>query len=478
MTTDQVHLGVDLGTSALKVVAVGRDGAVRATARCDYPTARPEPLAAEQDTQDWWSALARALAEVAAAVPARDWAGIGLSAMLPTLVALDSTGTPVGPAITWEDGRAEPEAARLRDAIGGDRLYQLTGQRVDGRYLAPMHERLTRLGRGGVVAAAAKDVLFDRLTGRLLTDPSTAAGTAVFDLDRRVWDPELIVTADVPGLPVVAPSSTVAPLSPQWRSALNITDDVPVVLGAADSVLGAFGMGARTHGDVAVIAGTSAVVLGISDHAVRDPHSRYLITPLAGSGWGLEMDVLAVGSAFDGIARLLRLSGPAALLEAAATVPPGHTPVFLPYLTPGEQGALWDPRLTGTLHGLDLSMGPGHVGRALLTGVVVELRRAISIAETATGRRGPVLLGGGAATNPLLWQELADATGREVLVDRSCRDHSAVGAAMFAAQTLGLPISHAPQLHRVVPRHHRAQWWARAADRHDALRIALGGIEP
>ncbi|WP_276824757.1 hypothetical protein, partial [Mycolicibacterium mageritense] len=76
------------------------------------------------------------------------------------------------------------------------------------------------------------------------------------------------------------------------------------------------------------------------------------------------------------------------------------------------------------------------------------------------------------------WQELADATGREVLVDRSCRDHSAVGAAMFAAQTLGLPISHAPQLHRVVPRHHRAQWWARAADRHDALRIALGGIEP
>ncbi|MDH6197174.1 xylulokinase [Mycobacterium frederiksbergense] len=476
MTVEKVHLGIDLGTSSLKVVAVGPDGAVCASARCEYPTDRPEPLAAEQDPQDWWNALTATLAEVAAAVPPAAWSGIGLSAMLPTLVALDAAGAPTGPAITWEDGRAEPEAGWLRDAIGDDQLYQLTGQRVDGRYLAPMHRRLDRLGHGGVLAAAAKDVLFAQLTGELLTDPSTAAGTGVFDLDRHTWDPDLIVAADVPGLPPVAPSTTVAPLAAPWTSVLGITGEVPVVLGAADSVLGAFGIGARTHGDVAVIAGTSAVVLGISDHAVRDPHSRYLITPLTGTGWGLEMDVLAVGSAFGGIAGLLGLSGPAELLDAAATVPLGRTPVFLPYLTPGEQGALWDPELTGTLHGLDLSMGAGHVGRALLTGVVVELRRAVAIAEAATGRRGPVLLGGGAATSPLLWQDLADATGREVLVDRADRDHSAIGAAVFAAETLGHRITHAPQLHRVTPRPGQADWWARAADRHDALRIALGGI--
>ncbi|MGA5536360.1 xylulokinase [Mycolicibacterium nivoides] len=475
--SDQVHVGVDLGTSSLKVVAVGPDGTVRATARRNYPTGRPEPLAAEQDPRHWWNALAATLAEVAAAVPAGRWAGIGLSAMLPTLVALDAAGSPTAPAITWEDGRAESEAGWLRDAIGDDRLYQLTGQRVDGRYLAPMHRRLERLGRGGVVAAAAKDVLFAQLTGELLTDPSTAAGTGVFDLDRHAWDPELIVAAEVPGLPPVVPSGTAAPLSPRWNSALGITSDVPVVLGAADSVLGAFGIGARAHGDVAVIAGTSAVVLGISDRAVRDPQSRYLITPLAGAGWGLEMDILAVGSAFGGIARLLGLSGPSELLDAAATVPLRHTPVFLPYLTPGEQGALWDPELTGTLHGLNLSTGPGHVGRALLSGVVVELRRAVAIAEAATGRRGPVLLGGGAATSRVLWRDLADATGREVQVDLASHDHSAIGAAMFAAETLGNPITHTPQLHRVTPRTGQADWWARAADRHDALRLALRGFD-
>ncbi|MUL80641.1 MULTISPECIES: FGGY-family carbohydrate kinase [unclassified Mycolicibacterium] len=477
MTADNVHIGVDLGTSSLKVVAIGPDGAVCAAARRDYPTRRPEPLAAEQDPQDWWNALAATLSEVAAAVDPVRWSGIGLSAMLPTLVALDAAGFPTGPAITWEDGRAEAEAISLRQMLGDERMYQITGQRVDARYLAPMHMRLQRLGRGGVVVAAAKDVLFAQLTGELLTDPSTAAGTGVFNLDELYWDTELVAASGIPGLPPVAPAATSAPLLPHWRSALGLTTDVPVVLGAADSVLGAVGIGAHAHGDVAVIAGTSAVVLGISDTAVLDRESRYLITPLAGPGWGLEMDVLAVGSAFREIARLLGLPGPAELLAAAATVPPGQAPIFLPYLTPGEQGALWNPDLTGTLHGLDMSMGAGHVGRALLTGVVVELRRAIAIAEAATGRRGPVLLGGGAAISPLLWQDLADATGREVLVDRASRDHSAVGAALFAADSLCREISHMPNLHRVEPKAELADWWAQMTARHDALRHAIEGID-
>ncbi len=478
MTVDRAYLGVDLGTSALKVVAVGPDGAVHATARRGYPTHHPEPLAAEQNPQDWWDALEAALGEVAEAVAPSRWAGIGLSAMLPTLVALDGAGHPTGPAVTWEDGRAEPDAARLRDALGDDHLYQVTGQRVDGRYLIPMHRRLERLGRGGVLAAAAKDVLFARLTGELLTDPSTAAGTGVFNLDDGAWDAEMVAVSAVPGLPAVAPASTSAPLSSDWRSAFGLSGTVPVVLGAADSVLGALGIGADRHGDVAVIAGTSAVVMGICDTAVRDPQHRYLVTPLAGPGWGLEMDILAVGAAFGGIARLVGLPGPTELLTAAADVPHHCAPTFLPYLTPGEQGALWDPDLTGTLHGLDLSMHAGHVGRALLTGVVVELRRAVAIAEAATERRGPVLLGGGAAAHPLLWQDLADATGREVLVDRVSRDHSAIGAALFAANSLGHEIVHRPQFHRMTPRGAQADWWAATADRHDALRVALGKVGP
>lgn len=473
--TEPVVIGVDLGTSAVKIVALGRDGVVVASARCGYPTNRPEPEAAEQDPQHWWEALRAAGDTIAAAVSPRRWHAIGLSAMLPTLVELDADGEPVGPAITWEDGRAERQADGLRATFGDDMLYRITGQRVDGRYLAPMHARLHQLGRAGVTVAGAKDVLFHRLTGHLLTDPSTAAGSAVYDIEQGRWSAELAAASGIFGLPEVAASATALPLAQGWVQRWGVPGDLPVVLGAADSVLGALGVGAVAHGDVGVIAGTSAIVLGIAEQPTHDPARRYLVTPLAGAGWGLEMDLLAMGSAFDAVAALFGLGGPADLLDAAAAVPVDQAPLFLPYLSPGEQGALWDPSLTGTLQGLRLGMGVGHIGRALLTGIVVELRRCIDVLAATTGRSGPVRLGGGSAVSPLMWQDIADATGRQVWVDPAVTDHSAIGAALFAADAIGAPIvrDQAPQI--VEPRADRYAWWTDCLARHDEARLGQGG---
>ncbi|MBJ7400442.1 FGGY family carbohydrate kinase [Mycolicibacterium sp.] len=469
-----VVLGLDLGTSAVKVLAVGYDGEVVASARCGYPTSRPEPAAAEQDPQEWWRATQTALHEIARTVAPQRWTGMGLTAMLPTLVELDEAGAAMCPAITWEDARAEPQADALLARFGPAELYRITGQRFDGRYLAPMHARVAALGNGGATVAGAKDALFAQLTGELLTDPSTAAGSAVFDIDQGVWNAELVAAAGIPALPEVAPAATALPMASQWRDKWGLGVDFPVVLGAADSVLGAVGVGAQSHGEVALIAGTSAIVLGISADPVRDPDQRYLVTPLTGDGWGLEMDLLAMGSAFDGIARLLGLSGPIALLDAAAAVPVEQVLVFLPYLTPGEQGALWDPTLTGVLHGLRLDTTAGHIGRALLTGVVVEMRRCVDVLASTTRRSGPILLGGGSAVSPLMWQDLADATGREVRVDERIRDHSALGAALFAASSLGFSITRAVDKRVVAPRPDRYDWWTDAAARHDELRLAQG----
>ncbi len=467
-----VVLGVDLGTSAIKAVALDEDGAVLSGARRAYPTARPEPGAAQQDPQDWFAAFEAALTDLARAVPPESWSAMGLSAMLPTLVEADEQGRPLRPAITWEDARAEPEAEALIAAVGADTLYRVTGQRVDGRYLAAMHARLARLGLAGSVVCGAKDALFAYLTGELLTDPSTAAGTGVYDLDGEGWDPELVAAARIPGLPTLASCSAIRPMRTVLCDRLGLPAGFPVVLGAADSVLGARGVGAVHHGDVAVIAGTSAIVLGISDTPIRDRERRYLVTPLTGVGWGLEMDLLAVGSAFEGVARLLGLAGPEALLEAAAEVRPDDAPTFLPYLAPGEQGALWDPDLTGALHGLSLGMTAGHIGRALLTGVVIELRRCIEILADTTGRRGPVLLGGGAASR-LMWQDIADATGRDVWADPHSGDHSAVGAALLAADAVGRPLHRRSDVETVAPREDRYSWWAERLARHDALRQRL-----
>lgn len=145
MTRD-VWVGLDLGTSGLKGVAVGPDGRVLARAASRYPTHRPEPGAAEQDPADWMSAVELVVAQLRGEVEAARWAGIGLSAMLPTLVLADVEGAAVGRAITWEDARAEPQGDVLRERIGAATLYRRTGQWVDGRYLVPMHQRLHDLG--------------------------------------------------------------------------------------------------------------------------------------------------------------------------------------------------------------------------------------------------------------------------------------------------------------------------------------------
>ena len=138
---DRLSIGVDLGTSSLKAVAVTAEGEVVARASHGYPTTRDEPGSAEQNPADWLSACDLALGELGEQVDPARWGTIGLSGMLPTLVSLDDGLSVVGPALTWEDGRAEPEAERMLESLGSATVYESTGQRLDGRYLLPMHAR-------------------------------------------------------------------------------------------------------------------------------------------------------------------------------------------------------------------------------------------------------------------------------------------------------------------------------------------------
>lgn len=167
-------------------------GDVVATAASPYTTSRPQRGAAEQEPEDWCAATRQAMgALVASAGQPIAIAGIGLAGMIPTLVVADGAGKPVGPAITWEDGRAEAEGAALRDAVGAEALYAATGQRVDGRYLLPMYMRLARADADrvaeGLALLGAKDFLFEWLTGVRATDPSTATGYGCYDLRAGRW---------------------------------------------------------------------------------------------------------------------------------------------------------------------------------------------------------------------------------------------------------------------------------------------------
>jgi xylulokinase len=462
---------------------VAASGEVLARARAGYPTSRPAPGAAEQEPADWLAAVVTVTAQLAREVDASRWRGIGLSAMLPTLVLADASGVPLGPAITWEDGRAEEFGTLLRDGFGADDLYRRTGQWVDGRYLVPMVQRLLAVDPVLTAAArhllGAKDYLFHALTGEYLTDPSTATGAGCYDLRSGTW---IGAIADgMPTLPDIAPSQAWRPLRPELAAATGLAAGTPVCVGGADSVLGALGLGIAEAGQVAYIAGTSNVILALSETAVADPDHRYLVTPMPVlGGWGLEMDLLATGSAHGWLARLVACGDQEALAGLAAAVDPEDAPVFLPYLLPGEQGARWDPDLAGAVVGLHLGHGAGHLARGLQTGIVAESRHCLALLAEASGISGEVFLAGGGATASSLATDLADATGRLLCAPHPARaDSSAIGAAMVAATGVDaavLPVPASPARAVVRPDPARAARWERLARRHEAAVAATAPL--
>jgi xylulokinase len=491
-----VYIGLDLGTSGLKAVAVAASGELLAQAGADYPTHRPAAGACEQDAADWLRAIAQAAAQLGRLVPPRRWRAIGLSAMIPTLVTLNLDFLPNGPAITWQDNRAEDLGDDLRESFGATRLYQLTGQWVDGRYLLPMFARIARTDPARAAAtatiASAKDYLFAWLTGELATDPSTASGYGCYELAAARWNPGLAQA--FPALPPVRPSATSRPLRPAAAARLGCdpagpNGPIPVVLGAADSVLGALGLGVREPGQVAYIAGTSNVILGVTERLVLDPAHRFLVTPLAEPGrWGVEMDLLATGSAITWLAGLLGGDLTAAgLVELAARTDPSDAPVLLPYLSPGEQGALWDPLLRGAIVGLDLSHGREHLARALLNGIILESRRCLAVLEETCGPARTIEVAGGSAVHPSFRADLADAIRRPVSMPRpDDTAHSARGAALLAALAVsGRWPDHAfpppgpgetragPGEDRAGPDEDRARRWDALWAAHESARLLL-----
>jgi sugar (pentulose or hexulose) kinase len=509
-------IGLDLGTSALKALALDASGQVVARARMAYPTHRPAAGAAEQNPADWWAALTGCCDQLTRQVAAESWGGIGLSAMMPTLVTLDAAYRPLGPAITWQDTRASSCAAQLVERFGAAWLYETTGQRLDGRYLLPMARQARR---GEDTVAGAKDYLLYRLTGHLATDPSTATGYGAFDLRSGHWDGQILDGAKVP--PVV-PGVTSYALSDAAAAALGCPAGLPVTVGAADSVMAAHGLGLTT-GQIIYVAGTSTVILGLAADRRLDPDRRYLVTPLAGAGFGLEMDLVATGSALAWLARLLRPDGsgataglrgdrPGKLDDAAATASaspqrfafepgglevnacqcqgdtvrwalelaeqsdPDSAPIFLPHVAPGEQGALWNSQLTGLVSGLTLATGAGDLVRGLITGIVVESRRCLAVLADQLGDpTGEVITTGSGAGSALLRQELADASGRPVRHVAGEGDHSAIGAAKLAWQAAGHDAQlggslAASQSGLTLPDPARADWWSAAARAADQLR--------
>jgi xylulokinase len=445
-------LGIDLGTSAVKMAAIDSAGDVAATASRSFATMAQVRGAAEQEPADWISAVADSCSDLRAALGASeaDWSAaivaIGLAGQLPTLVC--GVGEePLGPAITWQDARADAWAAEELSQEVRRQLYERTGMPIDGRYLGPMFA-FHWSARAAQVEwmLSAKDYLCFVLTGMRVTDPSTAAGYALFDSSTGTFAADLCRRWQVPpaALPQIRPSQAAAgALTASAAKLLGLRPGVPVAVGSADSVAAGYAMAGLSEHTVCVSMGSSTTILEAVRERRLDPSARYLLTPHIASGWyAREMDLLATGTGYRWLSDLLGLSD-GALDERAARSPAGARGLtFTPYLGGGEQGALWNPALRGSLQGLALEHTADDIARAFLEGVAFEIRRCIEVlAENA--RIENVVVSGPLVARAASLQLLVDALDRPV---RPCVliSAAAIGAARCAVERAGHFLSRSP----------------------------------
>jgi xylulokinase len=425
-------IGLDVGTTAVKALAVDDSGAVVARAEVGYPLSVPRPGWAEQDPADWWSATERALA----ALDVDEVAGIGLSGQMHGLVALDAAGAVIRPAILWNDGRTAAECEEIERRIGLDELIARTGNRALTGFTAPKllwlrrHEpdsyrRIARI-------ALPKDYVRLRLCGEHAIDVADASGTLLLDVARRRWSDEVLdaLELDRAWLPRVLESPEVSGVTPAG---------VPVAAGAGDQAAGALGVGVDRPGPLSIALGTSGVVFAALPGFAADARARvHAFCHAVPGGWhamGVMLsaagslrwlrDTVAPGTGFGEL-----------VAEAEPWEPGAEGLTFLPYLA-GERTPHADPGARASFTGIGLRHDRGALVRAVLEGVAYGLRDSLDLLrELGVAPERARVSGGGARSE--LWLRIL-ASALELPLERPVvEEGAAYGAALLGGVAGGV----------------------------------------
>jgi xylulokinase len=413
---DSVLIGLDVGTSGVKAVALSPDGEVVASAEEPYPLSTPQPGWSEQDPEDWWRAAQACLARLPDGP-------VGLSGQMHGLVVLDDADRVLRPAILWNDQRTAVECVEIERRIGLERLIALTGNRALAGFTAPKLLWL-RHHEPDVYARIAhvllpKDYVRFRLTGERAIDAADASGTLLFDVAGRRWSDEVCGALEIPlgWLPPAHESTEIA--------------------GAGDQAAAALGVGIASPGPVSVVLGTSGVVFAVLPAYAPDAQARVHVFCHAVPGTWHAMGVMlsAAGSA-AWLRHVLGADYAQLDSEAAAWEPGAEGLLFAPYLA-GERTPHADPDARGAFVGLSVRHDRGALWRAMLEGVAFGLRDSLELLRALGARPQVGRVSGGGARSELWLRIVASALGLPLERTES-EEGSAYGAALLAGVRAGV----------------------------------------
>jgi xylulokinase len=451
------YVGVDLGTSGLKITVVGSDGAVLAEAEEGYGVRAALPGHAETDPRDWADAFDRAakrLSEWRQDSPsAPPIAAVGVTGQMHGIVLTDPEGRPVRPALLWPDQRAAGTLARWRD-LPADVRSRLGNPLVAGM-AGPLLTWLRHHEPGSLDASTAvaspKDWLRRELTGATVTERSDASATLLWDVVADDWSPEALALAGITrdALGTVVRSDAV--VGTTGHPTLTGGVPVPVVAGAADTAAALLALescgAVPSWRDAAVVnAGTGIqIVRPGARPAPRVDPVTHLYADATG-GWYEMLAIQNGGFALTWAQRILGATWEESVALAREAPAGSSGAVFVPFLT-GERGGVAPPGASAGWTSLTPSTGRAELLRAAFEGFAFTIRRGLQMLGEHTG---PVLLSGGGGREPWVRQLVADVLDRPVTYV-PMRSASAVGAAILAARAVGEQLAVAPPVVQVEP---------------------------
>ena len=437
-----MYLGIDLGTSELKLLLLDDRHRIIATLGEPLTVSRPQPLWSEQAPADWWHALDAAMQRLRLAQPAALAAvrAIGLSGQMHGAVLLDAHDAVLRPAILWNDGRSGAQCAALEAAVPN--LHTIAGNLAMPGFTAPkliwVREHEPALFARTARVLLPKDWLRLQLSGEHVSDLSDASGTLWLDVGARRWSDELLGACGLTRahMPRLVEGSDV---SGQLRAALadrwGLRPGIAIAGGGGDNAASAVGIGAVQPNQGFVSLGTSGVIFLARDGFHPNPRSAMHAFCHALPGRWHQMSVmLSAASGLRWARELLGLPSEAALLERVAGLAPSQrarAPLFLPYLS-GERTPHNDPNAQGVLFGLTHDHDAAAIGYAVIEGVSFGLRDGWASLQAEPGSVAALSLVGGGARSALWAQLLASALGVTMCIHAGGEAGGALGAARLA----------------------------------------------
>ncbi len=438
-----MFLGIDLGTSSVKIVLMDEKQSIKAMTDQALPISRPHPLWSEQNPLDWWDATEKAIAVLRRISPT-DFSqvkAIGLSGQMHGAVLLNKHHQPLRPAILWNDGRSADECEILLNRIPD--ALKITGNMIMPAFTAPkllwvsLHE--PDLFSQIYKVLLPKDYLRLRMTGVYASDMSDASGTSWLNVGQRNWSSEMLEASgmQLSQMPELFEGTQVTALiTPELAQNWGLSPQTRVAAGGGDNAASAISLGAIETGQSFLSLGTSGVYF-VADNQFR-PNPRQTLHTFCHclpQRWHQMSVHLSAASCLEWLASAVNHADIQELVEKAKGHQDEHTPLFLPYLS-GERTPHNNPRARGAFLGLTHNSGTAELAQSVLEGVAFAFAQGQEVIDHAGVKINSVSVIGGGSRNTYWGEILAKVLQRSLIYRHQAEVGAAYGAARLAWYTI------------------------------------------